>query len=209
MNEHPYDRLTPDRVIDAVESTGRLSDARLLALNSYENRVYQVGIEDGPPLVAKFYRPRRWSDAAILEEHVFTLDLAGMEIPVVAPLVDERGVTLHRHGPYRFALYPRRGGRAPELDDPQHLEQLGRFVARIHALGAVQPFRARPQLEIGHFGVDSYRYLLEQGFIPSELETGYRGLAEQLIEHIRACFERAGRVRRIRLHGDFHPEFTR
>jgi Ser/Thr protein kinase RdoA (MazF antagonist) len=200
-----YRELGADAILDAVESAGFPCDGHLLALNSYENRVYQVGVEDRSPLVAKFYRPQRWSDAAILEEHVFTRDLAEMEIPVVPPLVDERGETLYRHGPYRFALYPRRGGRAPELDDPAHLEQLGRFVARIHGLGAVKPFQARPELEIGHFGVDSYRYLLEQGFIPSEFGTSYRSLAEQLLEQIRACFERAGPVGRIRLHGDFHP----
>ena len=117
MNEHPYDRLTPDRVIDAIESTGRLSDARLLALNSYENRVYQVGIEDESPVIAKFYRPERWSDDQILEEHAFSLELLAADISVVAPLQDEAGQTLHEYEGFRFALFPRRGGYPPELDN--------------------------------------------------------------------------------------------
>ena len=117
---HPFDTLTPDLVLDAVESLGYLSDARVLALNSYENRVYQVGIEDETPLIAKFYRPARWSDAAILEEHCFSLELAEREIPVVAPL-ERDGETLHTHVGFRFALFPRRGGRAPE---PGNLDQL-------------------------------------------------------------------------------------
>ena len=109
MNEHPYDRLKPDMVIDAVESAGYLSDARLLALNSYENRVYQVGIEDGTPLIAKFYRPERWSDAQILEEHAFSLELQAADISVVAPMVDSAGRTLHEFEGFRFALFQRRG----------------------------------------------------------------------------------------------------
>jgi Ser/Thr protein kinase RdoA (MazF antagonist) len=124
---------------------------------------------------------------------------------VVAPLVDAAGQSLHHHGPFRFALYPRRGGRSPELDDPQHLEQLGRFIARIHAYGELQPFVHRPGLDIAHFGVDSYRYLLAQGWIPATLADGYERLAEQLIEAVRGCYARAGVVPDIRLHGDCHP----
>jgi Ser/Thr protein kinase RdoA (MazF antagonist) len=200
-----FGTLGPDQILDAVESLGYRCDGRLLALNSYENRVYQVGIDDAQPLVAKFYRPGRWSDQAIQEEHEFSLELAELEIPLVSPLADEEDVTLHHHGPFRFAVYPRRGGRALDLEDPDQLEQMGRFVARIHSAGAVRPFLHRPTLEVGHFGVESYQYLLEAGLIPRELELAYRSLAEDLVGLVRACFERAGKVAHLRLHGDCHP----
>jgi len=200
-----FGHLGPHDMLDAVESVGYRCDGRLLALNSYENRVYQVGIEDQAPLVAKFYRPGRWSDEAILEEHHFSLELAALELPVVAPQADPESRTLHHHGPFRLALYPRRGGRAPDLERPDHLEQLGRLLARIHNLGAVEPFVHRPTLEVQHFAVDSYRYLLEAGIIPPELELPYRSLAEDLIEQVYACYQRAGEVAHIRLHGDCHP----
>ena len=135
-----YAELTPDRVLDALESVGWRVDGRLFALNSYENRVYQIGLEDGASVVAKFYRPARWSDAQIGEEHAFALELAAREIPVVAPLTRD-GRTLFEHAGFRFAVYPRRGGRTPELDDPAVLEWIGRFLGRIHAVGATQPFR--------------------------------------------------------------------
>ena len=143
MNSHPYDLLTPDAVIDAVESTGRLSDARLLALNSYENRVYQVGIEDGEPLIAKFYRPQRWSREQIEEEHAFSLELQEAEISVVAPIVEADGSTLHTHGEFMFALFPRRGGYPPELDNLDALLILGRTLGRIHAAGKASSFKYR------------------------------------------------------------------
>jgi Ser/Thr protein kinase RdoA (MazF antagonist) len=200
-----YTGLGPDNILDAVDGLGYVCDGRLLALNSYENRVYQVGIENGSPLVVKFYRPGRWSDEAILEEHAFTRELADREIPVVAPVPDGDGATLHRHGPYRFALYPCKGGRAPELDRPDHLKQIGRFLGRIHALGEVKPFVHRPALEVHHFGVESYQYLLAHRWIPTELETAYRTLAEDLIKRINGCFSRAGAVIALRLHGDCHP----
>ena len=155
--------LGPDNILDAVESLGYRCDGHLLALNSYENRVYQVGIEDSAPLVGKFYRPGRWSDAAIQEEHDFSRELDELEIPLVAPLRDAEGCSLHRHGPFRFALYPRRGGRAPDLEDPDLLEQMGRFVARLHNTGALRPFEHRLTLTVEGFGEKSYRYLLEQG----------------------------------------------
>ena len=138
-NPTPYADLTPDRVLDAVESLGLLTDGRLLALNSYENRVYQVGLDEAAPVIAKFYRPGRWSSAAILEEHDFARQLAEREIPAVAPSVIN-GQTLHAFDGYRFSLTPRRGGRTPELDHPQVREWLGRFIGRIHAVGAVAPF---------------------------------------------------------------------
>lgn len=202
---HPYERLTPDTVLDAVESLGFRCDGRMLALNSYENRVYQVGIEDGAPLVAKFYRPERWSDEAIYEEHDFSFELAEREIPVVAPLRDEQGESLHRFAQFRFALFPRRGGRWPELDDPDNRLWLGRFLGRIHAVGAIRPFAHRPTLTIEEFGDEAYQWLLTHGFIPAYLELSYRTLLEDILKQVRVCFERAGTFTAIRLHGDCHP----
>src|ERR1700704_6026121 len=142
-----YDALNPELILDAIESKNYRCDGRLLALNSYENRVYQVGLDDGGVLVAKFYRPARWSDAAIHEEHQFGRELVEREIPVVAPL-SVNGATLFEHRGFRFALYPRRPGRTPELEDPDTLRWLGRFIARIHAVGALRPFAHRPALDI-------------------------------------------------------------
>ncbi|MDX2476637.1 MAG: serine/threonine protein kinase [Gammaproteobacteria bacterium] len=200
-----FTQLTPDHMLDAIESLGLRCDGRFLALNSYENRVYQVGIEDQSPLVAKFYRPARWSNEAITEEHEFTLALAALEIPVIAPVIDKNGVSLHQHGPYRFALYPCRGGRAPELDNPEHLEQLGRFIARIHAEGATKKFNYRPDLDIESFAIKPREYLLSHDFIPVHLINAYESLTTDLIKQIGQCFDRAGDVANIRLHGDCHP----
>jgi Ser/Thr protein kinase RdoA (MazF antagonist) len=205
MNEHaaPYAPLTPDFILTALESIGIACDGRLLALNSYENRVYQVGIEGGQPLITKFYRPERWSDDAILEEHTYTQQLAAAEIPVVPPLLLQ-GTTLHRFEGFRFALFTRHGGRAPELSDPDTLEWLGRFIGRIHAVGEIEDFRHRPTIDIGSFGEDSRRYLLDHGFIPPDLETAYRSVSAEALEHVRHCYDRAGDVRYLRLHGDCH-----
>lgn len=200
-----FSELGPDQVLDAVESVGYQCDGHLLALNSYENRVYQVGIEDDVPLVVKFYRPERWTDDAILEEHAFTLDLFDLEIPVVPPIVKDSGQTLFRSGLYRMALFERRGGRAPSLDDPMHLEQLGRFFGRLHNLGAVKPFLHRLELNIESYGVRSYQYLLAHDFIPAALVDAYTSLAKDLIERIKSSFQRAGDLQLIRLHGDCHP----
>jgi len=199
----PYADLTPDRVLDALESVGQRGDGRLLALNSYENRVYQVYLEEGPPVIAKFYRPGRWTDAAIEEEHRFTLDLAGHEIPVVAPLMlHER--TLHEFAGFRFAVYPRRGGRVPELDDPQVLEWVGRFIGRIHSVGKVQPFAHRPALDIATFGEEPRDYLLSEGWIPAALTDAYSSAVNMALDGVRRSFERAGAVATLRLHGDCH-----
>ena len=138
-----YANLGPDEILNALDAIGYRCDGRILALNSYENRVYQVGIEDAAPVIAKFYRPGRWSDACIREEHAFTLALAAQELPVIAPLLNDEGESLFHTGPFRFAVYPRVGGHSPELDNPQHLLQMGRYIARLHNLGAVEPFRRR------------------------------------------------------------------
>lgn len=199
----PYQALTPDRILDAVETCGYRCDGRLLALNSFENRVYQVWIEDAAPLVAKFYRPGRWSDDAILEEHGFALEFAEREVPVVAPLVHD-GRTLHHHAGYRFALYPKRGGRAPELDDRDTLTWLGRFIGRIHAVGSIRTFSHRPELSIERFGREPSRFVLEHRFIPADLAAAYASVVDDVLERAGRCLLRAEAVRVIRLHGDCH-----
>lgn len=199
----PYADLTPDLVLDAVESLGFVVDGRLLALNSYENRVYQVGIDDSAPLIAKFYRPGRWSDAAIAEEHELVLALADCEIPAVAPLLVD-GRSLHRHRDYRFSLTPRCGGRDPELEDLAVLTRIGRLIGRIHAVGASRAFQHRPALDLDTFGAEPSRFLLENGWIPAELEASYRSVLTHALDEIAACYARAGAVQSLRLHGDCH-----
>jgi Ser/Thr protein kinase RdoA (MazF antagonist) len=199
-----YSQLTPDTLLEAVESCGFMTDGRLLALNSYENRVYQVGVEEGPPLIAKVYRPGRWSNEAILEEHAFALELAAAEIPVVAPLSID-GTTLHTWQGYRLTVYPRQGGRWPELNTADEREWMGRFIARIHAVGSTRPFRLRPVLDIDSFGHRSRRFLLDNGFIPAHLEEAYRTLTHDLLQQVGELFAGAGHTRTLRLHGDCHP----
>jgi Ser/Thr protein kinase RdoA (MazF antagonist) len=199
-----YADLQPQDFLDALEDLGFHCNGRLLALNSYENRVYRVGIDDDDAIVAKFYRPNRWSDRAILEEHHFAAELAQQEIPVVAPLGID-GSTLHKIGNFRVAVYPCRGGRAPDLDNFELLGQLGRFVARIHLVGATAAFHHRPGIDIESYAVESMEYLLEQGFIPPELVPAYESVAQGVISGVGASFERAGDTRCLRIHGDFHP----
>ncbi|MEQ9462303.1 MAG: serine/threonine protein kinase [Haliea sp.] len=201
--EHPYDRLTPDRVIDAVESAGYPCDARLLALNSYENRVYQVGIEDGEPLIAKFYRPGRWHDEQIAEEHAFSLELQAAEISVVAPLVDRDGNSLHSFEGFRFALFPRRGGYPPELDNMDSLLVLGRTLGRIHAVGASARFSHRPTLNIDDMLTRNREYLLEH-FIPRDLQPAYSTLTRDLLAEVNAIYGGVRGPDLIRVHGDCH-----
>ena len=202
-NAHPFAALSPDLVLDALDSVGLRGDGRLLALNSYENRVYQVGMEEGPPLVAKFYRPGRWSDAAIEEEHAFVAELEQDEIPAVPALL-AAGRTLNSYQGYRFAVFPRRGGRAPELDDPATLEWIGRFIGRIHAVGSRKPFLHRPALTPESFGATPVAWLLKEGFIPDELREAYSSVAHQALQGVQFCYERAGAVDTLRLHGDCH-----
>lgn len=200
----PYARLTPDTVLDALDSIGLRTDGRLLALNSFENRVYQVGQEDGAPVVAKFYRPERWSDAAILEEHAFTLELASREIPVVPPLLLENRCSLHTHQGFRFAAYPRHGGRMPEFDHSDTLEWMGRFIGRIHAVGALQPYQHRPTLDIASFGDEPRDFLLAGHWLPDDLLPAWRSVIDQALDAVRDCYARAGKVSQLRLHGDCH-----
>jgi Ser/Thr protein kinase RdoA (MazF antagonist) len=198
-----FSTLTPDVVLNALESTGLRCDGRLLALNSYENRVYQVGMEEGTPLVAKFYRPARWCDGAILEEHLFVQELAEHEIPVV-PAISLDGQTLHHYAGFRFSVFPRQGGRAPELEDRDTLEWMGRFLGRIHAVGATRKFHERPALDIETFGVGPRDYLLSHGFIPGDIQPAYHSVLDQALDGVRQCFARAGDFNTLRLHGDCH-----
>src|SRR5262245_23220446 len=200
---HPYDQLTPDAIIAAVESLGRDSDRRILALNSYENRVYQVGIEQGAPLIVKFYRPGRWSDASIYEEHGFALELAAAEVPVVPPLVRD-GRTLFEYEGFRFAIFERRGGRWPELGTATEREWMGRFLGRIHMVGRRQRFRHRERIDIERMGEQSREYLLQNGWIPEHLEAAYESLTRDLLDAVSETFETAQGVAELRLHGDCH-----
>jgi Ser/Thr protein kinase RdoA (MazF antagonist) len=201
--QHPFSALGPECVLDALESVGLFGDGRLLALNSYENRVYQVGREEGAPVVVKFYRPNRWSDAAILEEHAFVAELVEREIPVVAALTLQ-GRTLHAFAGFKFAVFPSRGGRAPELEDPKTLEWIGRFIGRIHAVGALTPFHERPALTIDTFGQAPRNYLLDNNFIPPELLPAWTSVADQALDGVARCYQRAGQQPILRLHGDCH-----
>lgn len=196
---HPYSALTPDVVLDACDAAGFRADGRLLPLNSYENRVYQVWLDDGSARVLKFYRPGRWSREQIEEEHAFARELAEREIPVVAPIYT--GL----HAGFLFAVYPRRGGRTPELDDPKTLEWIGRFIGRIHAVGASAPFRYRPVLNQQTFGEEPRAWLLEHRFVPPDLLEAWKAATEQALRGVGQCHARAGEARPIRLHGDCHP----
>jgi Ser/Thr protein kinase RdoA (MazF antagonist) len=201
--QHPFASLDPQRVLEAVESVGLHGDGRLLALNSYENRVYRVGRDDGPPVVVKFYRPQRWSDAAILEEHAFVAELAEREVPVVPARVLD-GRSLHEFEGFRFAVFPSRGGRAPELDDAATLEWIGRFIGRIHSIGATAAYASRPTLDLDTFGLEPRKWLLEHGFIPRELLAAWTSVVDQALDGVARCYGRAGTLPLLRLHGDCH-----
>jgi len=200
----PYASLDPDRVLDAVTACGLWPDGRLLALNSYENRVWQVGIEDASPVIAKFYRPHRWSDAAILEEHTFAQELAEAEIPVVAPLVFG-GRTLLHHDGFRYALTPRRGGRAPSLESTEQLEWLGRLIARIHGIGARQPFVHRGRLDRATLIAKPMQAVLSSSLLPASLHAAYHAAAERMDRAVADRLDAVGPVGQLRLHGDCHP----
>ena len=203
-SSHPYATLTPDVALDALDSTGLVADGRLLALNSYENRVYQMGVEDGTSVVAKFYRPSRWTNEAILEEHAYTAELAEREIPVVAPL-RLNGATLHTHAGFRFAVFPRQGGRMPEFDRAGTLERMGRFLGRIHAVGLQAPFVHRPALDIDSFGIQSRDFLRAGDWLPPDLAPAWNSVIDHALDQVAHCYARAGAVRTLRLHGDCHP----
>jgi len=218
----PYADLTPGGVLDALDGVGLRGDGRLIQLNSYENRVYQVFLEDGRVVVAKFYRPGRWSDAQILEEHAFAAELFRGEIPVAAPIelvvdadsphataVDSAGPTLARArtdlgAMYRFGVTDRLAGRAPELEDPEVLRWLGRYIGRLHAVGAKAPFAHRIALDVASYGEASRDFLLDRHLVADDVGERWRSLAEQALAVCRDAFEKAA-PRNIRLHGDCHP----
>ncbi len=203
ISSHPFSDLTPDLVMDAVESVGYRCDARILQLNSYENRVYQVGVEDGEPVIGKFYRPERWTDVQILEEHRFTQELFENEVSAVPPLVIADESTLANYQQFRFALYPRRGGRAPDLDSLSNLEILGRHVARIHAIGGEHKFESRPEISVSDYGHQSRAFLIENNFIPATLRPAYDSVTEYLLKELDEIFASTPYLS-IRLHGDCH-----
>ena len=202
-NAHPYEQLSPDCILDALEDVGFKPTGSLLALNSYENRVYQIKLEDDSFVIAKFYRPNRWSNAAILEEHDFSNELKHQDIPIVVPLCIENK-TLFEFNGFRFAVFPRQGGRTPELEQAETLEQLGRFIGRMHAVGAARPFAERPNITVQNFGYDSLNFLLENDFVSKEVRANYQNSAEEALQLVSDRYE-AILPRNIRLHGDCHP----
>ncbi len=202
--DHPFSRLSPDWILSAVESTGVVCDGRMLALNSYENRVYQIGLEEREPVVAKFYRPERWTREQILEEHAFVLELEANELFVVAPIADSAGHTLYHFEGFEFALFPRRGGRSPDLD-LDTLEMMGRSLGKLHSLGALENFRHRRSLSVAILGEQSINFLLENNFIPADLLSAYSTLAADLLARVQQIFVERGNYVSLRLHGDCHP----
>ncbi|MBI5256380.1 MAG: serine/threonine protein kinase [Burkholderiales bacterium] len=206
---HPYDRLTPQTVLDALDAVGQRGDGRLLQLNSYENRVFQVFLEDGSAVVAKFYRPGRWSDAQILEEHAFALELAEAEVPVVAPMRLPNGGTLAHFAAegetFRLAVYPRRSGHGPELDQPDTLRWLGRFIGRLHAVGARRAFTVRRTLDPQTFGHAARERLLALDMIPPAQLEGWQRSCERALAAIDTAWQQVQPLQLLRLHGDCHP----
>jgi Ser/Thr protein kinase RdoA (MazF antagonist) len=204
----PYSELSPEVVLDALEAVGHRCDGRVLALNSYENRVYQIGIEEGEPVVAKFYRPGRWSDAAIREEHAFSAELALQEIPVVAPLAraGAAGVpeSLFVHRGFRYAVFPRRGGRWPELGTATDREWVGRFLGRIHGVGRAARFQHRKQLSLEDLGRDARDFVLDGDWMPDYLATKYADLTDALLEEVERQASGWGGARLGRILGDCH-----
>jgi Ser/Thr protein kinase RdoA (MazF antagonist) len=213
----PFTGLTPDMVLDALEVVGLRGDGRLLQLNSYENRVFQVFLEDGRVVVAKFYRPGRWTDTQILEEHLFAAELAAAEVPVVAPLVlastPDPAITvrlvgnpptLAAAGGHRYAISPRRSGRSPSLESIEHLEWIGRFIGRMHSIGARRPFEHRLKLSVATLGRASRNWIIESNLLPPDIRATWTGIVDEALDLADAAFERAAPTRSIRLHGDCH-----
>lgn len=199
----PYETLTPDLILNAVESLGYHCTGSLSALNSFENRVYQLGIEDADPLIVKFYRPERWSDEAIIEEHEFAHELMALEIPVIAP-IKINGKTLHGWEGFRFALFPRKSGRALEVDNMEQLEQMGRFIGRIHAVGSCRSFQHRIHIDADTYGYQPYQFLMKNNFIPAELQTNFSAATEEALQLITHQLKETTHFPIIRLHGDCH-----
>jgi len=198
----PFAGLSPEVVLDALASAGFDPDGGLLALNSYENRVYQVRSTQGL-LILKFYRAGRWSDEQILEEHEFTAELAAAELPVAAPLRVE-GRTLLSYREFRFAVFPWLKGRSPELDAPEARTMLGRAIARIHRIGAVRPFAVRPHLTVQRLGHAARAAVLSSDLLPQSLAERYAQASSQLLQQIEELLGSVGPVSEVRIHGDLH-----
>lgn len=199
-----FSQLSPDIVIDALEAQNYCADGRILALNSYENRVYQIYLEQGQILIAKFYRPGRWTDEAILEEHQFTRELAEVEIPVVSPIVNQAGDSLHHFQGYRFALFPRQQGRTPEICDFDTLSWMGRYLGRIHQMSRREAFLTRPSIDLASYGYKSRDYLLEHQLVPTHLQKDYFTILELALAGVAECYKSAGQLNLLRAHGDCH-----
>ena len=200
-DETPYANLSPDLILTAIEAFAFRCDGHLLALNSYENRVYQIGLDDGSKIIAKFYRPERLSDAAIREEHAFLAELTAAELPCVAPLRTESGETLLVRDGFRFTLFPRQGGHAPNLESEENLRVLGRTMARIHRVGRSGKFRHRPKFTAERLGTESREFVLAHNFVPDELIDAYTSVTTHLLARIGDQALPAGG----RIHGDCHP----
>lgn len=205
MSLQAYADLSPTVILDAVEAAGFPGDGRVTALNSYENRVYQLGREESGLMVAKFYRPGRWSDAAILEEHAFAGELAAHELPVVAPWPLSNGSTLFHHGSHRLAVFPSIGGRPPALDQSEDLRQMGRLIARAHNLGDCQPFHHRLRLDPQSIGDHALAQVGGAGLLPGHLEDAWVAISGQILERVIQRFDEVGDIRWLRIHGDCHP----
>ena len=203
-SSHPYDALTPDTILDALEDAGFVVSGRLFALNSYENRVYQIGIEDQPPVIAKFYRPGRWSEAQIREEHQFTGQLLNADIPVVAPMAMPSGDTLGRREDFLFAVFQQRGGQAPDTSVTDTLYRLGQWLGQLHNIGDTAPFNHRPTMSILSGIEDNNRFLTENRWIPDDLRPAWDSLIPDLVDHCARRIDDAGEVHSLRIHGDCH-----
>ena len=204
LSTHPYDTLTPDVLLDAMEQAGFAVSGRLFALNSYENRVYQVGLEEARPVIAKFYRPGRWSEAQIREEHAFTRELLEADIPVVAPMTMPSGDTLGEHNGFLFAVFPQRGGQAPDTSVADTLYRLGQWLGQMHNIGATAPFRHRTEMSVMEGIESANRVLIEGNWIPEDLRPAWDSLIPDLIRGCAARIEDAGETESLRIHGDCH-----
>ena len=200
---HPFATLEPSFILQAIESNGYICDGRIMPLNSYENRVYQIGIEDSDPIIAKFYRPDRWSNEQIQEEHDYCFELVMAELPVVAPLRNENEQSIFTFGDFRFSLFPRKGGRAPELDNEDNLFVLGRFLGRMHLISASKQFVHRPTINSKTYGHDSVEFISDN-FIPGELKEAYDSLTTDLLHRINTKIDELQGVNYLRAHGDCH-----
>ncbi len=202
MNEiqHPFEQLSPELILNAIETQNFAVNGSVTALNSYENRVYQIGIEDDLPLIVKFYRPARWNHAQIQEEHDFCFTLKAHDLPVITPLKNTQNNSLFEFQGFSFALFPRTGGYAPELDHQDNLSIMGRTLARLHNIGATHKFQHRPILSAKSFGQDAINFVTES-FIPFEYRSAYQGVCQEIMPIITQHMQEA---HNISVHGDLH-----